>query len=230
MLKKVKLDEAIGLTLGHDVTKVLPGQFKGPAFHRGHTITEEDTPELLSIGKEHVYVIEEEKGQVHEEEAALHIARAISGADTELSRPSEGRVNIRAKSSGLLKVDVPLLLEINSLDEIAVATRHTNTVCTSGAVVAAAKIIPLYIAEGKLDELEELCREEGKVLQVLHLTVKRVGIVITGNEVFKGRIQDRFGETIRKKAEALGSVPSPPAPSASRPASTSKRLSLPSCR
>ncbi|GAI51688.1 unnamed protein product [marine sediment metagenome] len=136
MLKKIKLDEAVGMTLAHDVTKVIPGKFKGPAFHRGYVIQKEDIPELLKIGKEHIYVMELEPGEVHEEEAALRIARAIAGSGIEFTRPTEGKVNLKAKSNGLLKVDASLLKELISLGEITIATLHNNTVCQAGAIVA----------------------------------------------------------------------------------------------
>lgn len=206
MLRKVKLEDAIGLVLGHDVTKVIPGEFKGPIFRRGHIIREEDVPELLNIGKEHVYIIEEEEGEVHEEEAALRIARSVCSLDMELSGPSEGRINIKAKCKGLLKVNIPLLREVNSIGEIVLATRKNNTICEEGMIVAGTKVVPLYIAEAKLNQLEELCRERGKVIRVVPFKEKKVGVVVTGNEVFKGRIEDKFGETIRKKVEALGSL------------------------
>ena len=206
MLKKVKLGEAIGMVLGHDVTKVIPGQFKGPAFRRGHVIKEEDIPELLNIGKEHIYIIEEEEGEVHEEEAALRIARAVSGPGMELSEPSEGRINIIVKAAGLLKVNTALLREVNSIGEIVLATRKSNALCQEGTIVAGTKVTPLYIHKVKLKKVEELCRKQGKVLKVIPLKPKSVGIIITGSEVFKGRIKDKFGETIRKKVEALGST------------------------
>lgn len=206
MLKKVKLDEAIGMAIGHDVTKVVPGQFKGPAFRRGHIIRKEDIPELLDMGKEHVYVIELEEEEVHEEEAALRIAKAVSSPRMELTGPEEGRVNIKAATRGLLKVNKPLLKEINSIGDIVLATLHNNTVCQPGTIVAGTKIIPLYITETKLNMLQELCRRRGKVLEIIPFKAKKIGVVITGNEVFKGRIKDKFGDTIKGKVEALGSV------------------------
>lgn len=206
MLKKVKIDEAIGLTIGHDMTKVIPGKFKGPAFRRGHVVTEEDLPELRLMGKEHIYVIEEEEGLVHEEEAALRIAKAVSGADMKLTSPKEGRVNIVCANHGLLKVNKALLKEINSIGDIVLATLHDNTVCQPETVIAATKINPLHIAEAKLEKLEEMCRKKGKVVETIPFEKKKVGIIITGNEVFNGLIEDKFGEILRKKIEALGSV------------------------
>jgi molybdopterin biosynthesis enzyme len=206
MLKKIRVDEAVGMVLAHDVTKVVPGKFKGPAFCRGHVIRKGDIPELLNIGKEHVYVMELEKGEVHEEEAALRIARAICGLRVELSKPREGRVNLKANASGLLKINTRLLKEINSLGEVVVATLSTNTVCNAGMVVAATKIIPLFTNETKVSEVEQMCQSEGKVLEVTPFDKKKIGVVITGNEVFKGRIEDKFSEVMKRKIGMLGSV------------------------
>jgi molybdenum cofactor synthesis domain-containing protein len=206
MLKKVRVEEAIGLAIGHDITKVIPGKFKGPAFRRGHIIRQEDIPELLRIGKKHVYIIEEEEGWVHEEEAALRIAKAVSSPDMQLTSPKEGRVNIKSNTHGLLKVNKTLLNEINSIKDIVLATLHDNTVCQPGTVVAGTKINPLYIPEAKLNMVEELCQKKGKVLKLIPFKAKKVGIIVTGNEVFEGRVKDKFSETIQKKVEALGSV------------------------
>ena len=206
MLRKVKLEEAVGMVLGHDVTKVVPGGFKGPAFRRGHVIKEEDIPELLSIGKEHVYVMELAEEEVHEEEAALRIARAVSTPRMELTKVKEGRINIKASVPGLLKVNTSLLKEINCVGEIIVATLHDNTICHEGTEVAATRIIPLFVTEAKVSEIEQICQRKGKVIEVIPINEKKIGVVITGSEVFKGRIEDKFGATIKRKVEALGSV------------------------
>lgn len=206
MLKKVKLDEAIGMVLGHDVTKVVPGKFKGPGFRRGHIIKKEDLPELLSMGKEHIYIMELGEGEVHEEEAALRIARAICGSGIDFSEPKEGKVNLKAKIQGLLKINTRLLKEINSLGDIVVATLHDNTVCYAEMTIAATRIIPLFTGEAKVSEVEQICQTEGEVIKVTPLGRKKVGVVITGSEVFKGRIDDKFGGVIKRKIEALGSV------------------------
>lgn len=206
MLKKVKLDEAVGLVLGHDVTKVIPGEFKGPAFRRGHVITREDIPELRNIGKEHVYVMELEEGEVHEEEAALRIAQAVSGPGLELSQPKEGRVNLKAVFAGMLEIDTDVLREINSIGEIVLATRHAHTICPQGGIVAGTKIVPLYIDEIKLKKLEDICRRAEHVIDISPLQEKIIGVVITGNEISNGRNTDAFGDFIRRKAGQWGSM------------------------
>ena len=206
MLRKVKLEEAIGMVIGHDMTKVVPGEFKGPAFRRGHVIKDEDIPELLSIGKEHIYVMELGDEDVHEDEAGSRIAGAICGSGLEPDKPKEGRINLKAKVFGLLKVNTRLLREINSLGDIVIATLHDNTVCRAGATATSTKIVPLFTSEAKVREVEQICQRAGSVAEVIPFEQKRVGVVITGNEVFKGRIKDKFGDVMKKKVEALGSV------------------------
>jgi molybdopterin biosynthesis enzyme len=204
MLKKIRVEDAIGLTLAHDLTKVVPGQCKTAAFRRGHVIKQGDIPEMLSMGKEHVYIIEEEAGEVHEEEAAARLVRAFAGPEMSFSGVKEGRIDMISTIPGLLRVDVELLHEINSVDEIVLSTLHNNTVCQPGTVTAGTKIIPLYIADAKLNQVEKLCATRGKVVRVLPFIRRNVGVVVTGSEVYKGRIQDKFGDTIRGKVEALG--------------------------
>lgn len=205
MLKKVRIDKAVGMALGHDVTKVVPGEFKGPGFRRGHLIKEEDLPALHDIGEEHVYVMELGDDEVHEEDAALRIAEAISGPNLEIGAPSEGKVEIRAESTGVLSINTSLLEDVNALEETIVATLHDHTVCQVGTVVAATRIIPLFTAETKVCRIERMCQERGKIVEVAPFEQKRIGVVITGTEVFEGRIRDGFGKVIQRKAAEWGS-------------------------
>ncbi len=206
MLKKVRLEEAVGLTLAHDVTRVIPGEYKGPGFRRGHVIRQEDIPELLKLGKEHVYILELEEGELHEEEAARRIGRAIAGVGISLTEPSEGRVNLKAQIFGLLKVNKKLLREINSLGQVVVSTLHDNTICRPGLIVAGTRVIPLTVNEAIVEQVEQLCQERDKVIQVRPFGRSKVGAIITGNEVYKGRIEDKFGPIIERKVKALGSI------------------------
>ncbi len=206
MLKKVKVEEAVGLTLAHDITKVVPGEYKGPVFRRGHVVADADVAELKSIGKEHVYIMKLEPGEIHEEEAAIRIGKAVAGSGLELSAPKEGRVNITMQQSGLLKISVPLLERINSLGDILLTTLHNNRYCARGTMVAATKIIPLFTEEAKIAEVEAICKEKGKIIETVGLPKRKVGMVITGNEVHSGLREDAFFPAISKKVEKLGSV------------------------
>lgn len=205
MLKKVRTRDAIGLIIAHDMTKIIPGEYKGARFKRGHIITEADIPELLSMGKEHIYVDDggHEK-TLHEEEAATRLAAAIAGENTMPAQVKEGRLNIKASIKGLLKVNRGLLAKINSIENITVATLHDNTPVSSGQVIAGAKAIPLYIEEEKIQQIEELANSSGKVAYVKPYVIKKVGIVVTGNEVYNGLIQDKFIDIMHAKLLPLG--------------------------
>jgi hypothetical protein len=204
MIKKVRAEQAIGLPLAHDLTKVIPGGFKGPAFKRGQIITKDDIPELLSIGKEHVFVLTLDEGEVHEEEAALRIAKAVMGNGLSHSLPSEGRVNLKTTAAGLLKINVAALDEINLLGDIIIATIHNNTVCKKDVTVAGTRIIQLFTTEAKLAQMEKVAAKHRPVITLAPLKLKNIGLIVTGSEVFKGRIKDGFSPVLHKKIEALG--------------------------
>ncbi|MEK7275045.1 MAG: molybdopterin-binding protein, partial [Candidatus Desantisbacteria bacterium] len=206
MIKKIEVEKAVGMRLAHDVTKIIPGEFKGPVFKRGHIIKEQDIPELLNAGKEHIFILKLEPGEVHEEEAAIRIAKAIAGQGLGLTKPKEGKVDLKTQYFGLLRINVPVLEILNAREDIIISTVHTNTVCKPDMTVAGARIIPLFTTEFRLQEIEALTKAHGKVIQLLHLPTRKIGIVIVGSEVYKGRIEDKFGDIVQKKVEALGSV------------------------
>ena len=204
MIKKVRVEEAIGMALAHDLTKVVPGGFKGPAFKRGHVITKDDIPELLNIGKEHVFVLTLDEGEVHEEEAAVRIARAVMGKGLRHSLPSEGRVNLKTTADGLIKINVAALDEINMLGDIIIATIHNNTVCKKDTTVAGTRIIQLFTTEAKLAQMEKIAEKNQPMITLAPMKLKNIGLIVTGSEVFKGRIKDGFSPILHKKIEALG--------------------------
>ena len=160
-MKQIPTKEAVGMTLCHDITKIAPGEFKGRAFRRGHVIREEDVQELLNLGKDHIYVWEQDDHMIHEDDAALRIATAIGGQNLTLSEPNQGRINLLAKQRGLLKVDAEILKNINLVDQIAVASLHNNRVVRLGEVVAGTRVIPLAISEDKIIEVEKICAGGG---------------------------------------------------------------------
>ena len=203
-MKQVRVEEAVGMVLCHDITRIVPGEFKGRAFRKGHRVQTEDIPLLKNLGKEHLYVFELKEGWIHEDDAALRIAGASAGPGIALSDPAEGRVNLSAVGPGLLKVDVEALLHINSVEEIVFSTLHTNQQVSAGRCVAGTRIIPLMTREEKIETVEKICRESGPVVSVRPFLPLQVGIVTTGSEVFSGRIEDKFGPVLRTKFAELG--------------------------
>lgn len=198
-MKKVAVEEAIGMVLGHDMTQVIPGEFKGPRFKKGHMVKEEDIPVLKSMGKDHIYILELDGGILHENEAASRIAKATVGQGLYLTDPSEGKVSYRTEYPGMLEIDLVRLNAINSIDEVVLATLHTETLVQSGQVVAGTRVNPLVISEYPILQVEEVAAQGGPVLQVIPYRELKVGLIITGNEVFYGRIQDKFGPKMQEK-------------------------------
>lgn len=203
-MKTIHVHDAVGSILCHDITKIVPGESKGPVFRKGHVVRKEDVEVLLQVGKEHLYVFESLPGMVHENDAAARVISAVAGGNLTCTEPKEGRIDLKAACDGLLRVDVPVLDRINSLGEISVATIHTMQHVVKGRSVAGARVVPLMIGDEKLRQLESAV--SSPVIEVLPLRRARVGVVTTGSEVYYGRIQDAFGPVLRKKFAALGST------------------------
>lgn len=198
----VRVEEAVGSVLCHDITKIVPGRCKGPAFKKGHIIRETDIPELLSLGKDHVYVWELQAGFVHENEAGSRIARAIQGTGLEITEPSEGKVNLIAQHDGMFSVQEEFLTQMNTIEDIVIATRNNKRLVRRGDIVAGVRIIPLIIKEEKL-KLVEGIGQKAEIAAVAPFRPRRVGIITTGSEVYQGRIKDRFGPGVAQKVAAF---------------------------
>ncbi|AZR74586.1 molybdopterin-binding protein [Anoxybacter fermentans] len=203
-MKKVPVEEAVGMVLGHDMTQIIPGLFKGPRFKKGHVIREEDIPILKSMGKDHIYILELKEGMLHENDAAIRIARATAGEGIKLTEPSEGKVNYIAEYPGMLEIDVERLHKINGIDGIGLITLHTGRIIQEGQIVAGTRVNPLVIEEVRIKQVEEVASQGDKLLKILPFKQLKVGIVITGNEVYYGRIQDKFGPVLKEKLNKYG--------------------------
>ncbi|HWH76588.1 MAG TPA: molybdopterin-binding protein, partial [Candidatus Binatus sp.] len=194
----------VGLPLAHDITEIIPGKHKGPAFRRGHIIRPEDVSKLLDVGKANIYVMNLEQDEVHEEDAARRLAKAAAGTHLRLTDPSEGRVNLIATISGLLKIDADLLYRFNSLGDLMLATLPGDRFVKEGTVVAGTRTIPVVVKEELIQKAESLCK--GKpIVSILPMPAKKIHLVVTGSEVFTGRIKDGFGPVVTKKVGELGS-------------------------
>ncbi|MBO3377859.1 molybdopterin-binding protein [Clostridium perfringens] len=196
-MKQIRVEDAVGTILSHDVTQIIPGKFKGRAFKKGHVIREEDIEKLLSIGKEHVYVWEKEEGMLHENEAAERLKDLVCGEGLGFGEIKEGKIEFLADKDGLLKIDKEKLLELNMLGEIIVSTIHGNFPVKKGDKVGATRVIPLVIDENKIIEAENLIKD--KIIEVKEIKNKKTFAITTGNEVYSGRIKDAFGPVLKEK-------------------------------
>ncbi len=200
-MKCVRTEEALGHVLCHDMTQIIPGVTKDARFRKGHIVTEEDIPVLLSMGKQNLYIWEKTPGMLHEDEAAERLCALCCGENVyPYAPPKEGKIELCAACDGLFKIDREKLLAVNTQREMMIATRSGDVAVRRGDVLAATRVIPLIIEAEKLEKAEKAAKG-GPVLSVLPFTRKRVGIVTTGSEVFTGKIQDAFGPAIRAKLD-----------------------------
>jgi hypothetical protein len=205
MMTEIPVQQAVGRVLFHDITRIEPGEFHGRAFKKGHIIVPADIDRLLKLGKDNIYVLNLEEGFIHEDAAAVRIAKAALGGGIQMMPPTEGKVRLMTTRAGLLKVNVAALDRINTIEEIVFATAHTNRRVSARKLVGGTRIIPLYTDEEKIIQVEAICRECGPVIEVVPFKKLRVGVVTTGNEVYHGRIEDKFGPVMMAKINDLGS-------------------------
>ncbi|MDD2443163.1 MAG: molybdopterin-binding protein [Desulfotomaculaceae bacterium] len=203
-LQTLRVEEAVGTVLSHDITKIVKGEFKGVSFKKGRVIKEEDVPELLRMGKENLYVLELEPGEVHEDEAGIRLGAAVAGHGVTWCGPKESRVDLFAGCNGLIKVNIPALQAINELPDVVLSTLLNNTVVNKGDLLAGTKVIPLVVPERTVSTAESICREAGWVIKVIPFRNKQVGAIITGSEVCKKRVRDGFGPVLREKVKTYG--------------------------
>ncbi|MBU0663147.1 MAG: molybdopterin-binding protein [Proteobacteria bacterium] len=206
MRKTIAVEEAVGMVLPHDITEIVKDKFKGCAFRKGHIIREEDIEHLKRLGKEHIYVLQLGPEEIHENEAAEKLATALIGDGvTRSAEPVEGKITIIADRDGLLKINVEGLYRFNLLGEVMCSTLHTNTPVKKGETIAGTRLIPLVSARSLVDKAVDIAQSCAPVIEVKALRQARAGLIITGNEVFHGRIEDKFEAVLRTKLTALGS-------------------------
>ncbi len=197
-MKIVKTEDAVGHVLCHDITQIIKGVTKDAIFRKGHIVTKEDIPVLLSVGKDNLYVWEKEEGMLHENEAAQILYELCKNTYMSPSDVKEGKIEVIAEIDGLLKVENEKLKAINSFGEMMIASRHGNFAVKKGDKIAGTRIIPLIIEEEKMKRAKEAVNG-GPIFQLIPFIPKKVGIVTTGNEVFYGRIEDTFTPVIMDK-------------------------------
>ncbi|MBI5739420.1 MAG: molybdopterin-binding protein [Nitrospirae bacterium] len=209
----VPVTDAAGMVLAHDITEIRKDEFKGRAFKKGHIVRQEDIPHLQKLGKERLFVLSISDDEVHENDAAYALAEAMMGEGVKMEgEPKEGKIDILADRDGLLKVNKDALMQINMLGEVMCATLHSNTLVKKGRLVAGTRAIPLVVKKAVVEEAVKILKGargrgqgagEEAVIEVKGLRKPKAGIVITGNEVYYGKIKDAFAPVITKKIEAL---------------------------
>lgn len=205
--KTIPIEQAVGTTLAHDMTEVIPGKSKGPVFRKGHKVKKRDLCRLMKMGKNNLYVLDLKKNQIHEDEAVFELAHALAGPGvTFSSSPKEGKLELRADYPGLFKVNVDALINFNMVEDVMCASIHNNTQVKKNQSLAATRAIPLVIDRNELDMAVKKAKENYPVFSVKMFNPLKVRLIITGNEVYNGLIQDKFQAIVEKKVNALGAT------------------------
>ena len=202
-MKLIRTEDAVGHVLCHDMTQIIKDKYKDARFRKGHIVTEEDIPVLLSMGKENLYVWEMAPGMIHENDAAERLLALCGQKNMLRSEVKEGKIELKAACDGLFRVDSRRLIAVNSLEDIIIATRKGNTAVKKGDKLAGMRVIPLIIQEEKL-AAAEAAAGTAPLLELLPYAKKTAAIIATGSEVKKGLIQDTFTPVVRDKLAAYG--------------------------
>lgn len=202
-MKLMKTTEAVGQVLCHDITQIIPGVTKDAVFRKGHIITEEDIPVLLSVGKEHIYIWEKNENILHENEAAEILRDICMGEHMKPSEPKEGKIELTAEIDGLFLADTARLKAVNSLGRMMIATRSSGVPVKKGDKLCGTRIIPLVIEKEAMAKAKEVAGDT-PLLQLKPFRPRKYGVVTTGSEVFHGRITDKFTPVIEQKLAAYG--------------------------
>lgn len=201
-MKEIKTIDSMGMMLCHDITQIIPGVKKDAVFKKGHIIKEEDIPVLLSVGKDHIYVWENDENMLHENDAA-EILRDISmGENLSAGEPKEGKIELKAQADGLLKIDSDRLNAVNALGEMMIATRHGGAV-KAGDKIAGMRVIPLIIEKAKMERAKETAGD-APLIDIIPFKKVKYGLITTGNEVYHGRIEDKFSPVVIEKLKEYG--------------------------
>ena len=202
-MKEIPVREAVGSVLVHDVTEIVRGVVKDARFRKGHVITAEDVPVLLRLGKENIYVWEADETKLHENDAAEVLRTITQGANLLASDVKEGKIELKATCDGVFYVDEARLNEINAVEEICIATVNNKIPVRKGKSVAGMRVIPLVIDKAKMERVKAIA-DSTPLMKVAPYKKFKVGLVVTGSEVFYNRIEDTFTPVIEAKLKTFG--------------------------
>ena len=202
-MKEIKVQDAVGQILCHDITQIVRGVIKDAKFRKGHVITAEDIPELLKLGKENVFIWENDETKLHENDAADILREITQGENLTATAVKEGKIELKATCDGVFHVDADKLNEINSVNEICIATLQNNIPVREKKSVAGMRVIPLVIDKQKMERVRAIAGDF-PIMKVLPYKKFKVGMVVTGSEIFHERIKDTFTPVIEAKLKNFG--------------------------
>lgn len=203
-MKEMKTVEAVGQVLCQDITQIIRGVTKNARFRKGHVITEEDIPVLLSLGKDHIYIWDEDASQMHENEAADVLRQLCQNEHMTATDVKEGKIELVAECDGVFQVDEDRFDAVNEMDDITIATLAQNMPVKKGMKLAGMRVTPLFIARDRMEEVRRTAGDKPLLRLLPYRRDLKVGVVTTGTEVFLGRIEDTFTPVIETKLNQFG--------------------------
>ncbi|MBQ9250692.1 MAG: molybdopterin-binding protein [Oscillospiraceae bacterium] len=202
-MKLMNTVDAVGQVLCHDITQIIKDEVKGPVFRKGHIIREEDIPVLLSVGKDTIYIWENDESMLHENDAAEVLRDICQNENMHATEPKEGKIELIADADGLFLVDLDRLRAINALGDMMIATRSAGFMVKKGDKLCGTRVVPLVIEKARMEKAKEVAGDT-PIMRLVPVKAKKYGVVTTGNEVFYGRIQDTFTPVIEGKLKEFG--------------------------
>jgi hypothetical protein len=152
-----------------------------------------------------VTVIVMEPGDLHEDEAAQRLARAVAGPGLTARGPVQSRVDLIAAHDGVLHVRTAELERLNRLDPLEVFTRLDGSIVAAGDLVASVKVAPHVVAASIVEAGARIAGDGRRPLvRVAPFRPMRVAVVV--KESLRGSDRQRFERSVRDKVESLGSV------------------------
>lgn len=201
-MEKVRVEDAIGMVLCHDMTQIIPGLIKDARFRKGHVLTKEDIPILLSMGKKHIYVYEVSENMLHENDAALMLRDLCISDNLESTEVKEGKIMLKSKVRGYLSIDKEKLKLANLHNDIVIATLKSGNV-NEGELVAGMRVIPLVIEKSKINDLLTAVGKS-QIIKIYPYQIKTYGMIVTGSEVSEKLIEDKFSPVVEAKLKSFG--------------------------
>lgn len=187
-----------GATLAHSVRAD-----KG-YLSKGRVLTGDDLAALSEAGIVEIMVAVLEPDDVDENSAARRLAAVIVGSGLRAEKAKRGRVNIYAKSAGLLTIDTAALLTLNQLDEgISVATLSDGGPVTAGQLVGTVKIVPFALPDQVIVEAERLAGTP--LAGVTPYRAADAGLILTTLDGTSKNLLEKARYSVEKRLTGLGS-------------------------
>ena len=193
-------DRLAGAILARDL------QVGGTRWEKGRRLTTDD---LLALAASDpaapVTVLIAEAGELHEDDAALRLAKAVAGGGLDVRGPNQSRIDLVASTPGVVNVRIAELEQLNRLDPLEVFTIFDGQIVERGDLVASIKVAP-HIVEASIVEAGVRLTDFGTnpLVWVAPFIAGRVGVIV--KESVRATARERFEASVRAKVEGLGST------------------------